>query len=175
MLGERRSGIICDPGVMMMTCLRLSLVLLGLVLGQQAAAAAEIVSYAIVRDDATLRVQGKNIRLYGVYVVDNRPFCDTTFRPARCKTRAAVALDSKIQGFVRCIPQAQHRDRSISAFCYVDGNGMFDPPVDLGAYLIREGWAVALPQAPFAYHTYQEIAKVNRRGVWGFQADQIIR
>jgi endonuclease YncB( thermonuclease family) len=50
---------------------------------------------------------------------------------------------------------------------------MLDPPVDLGAYLIREGWAVALPQAPFAYHTYQEIAKVNRRGVWGFQADSI--
>ena len=86
-----------------------------------------------------------------------------------------MALASKIQGFVRCIPQTRHRDRSISAFCYVDGSGMLDPPVDLGGYLIREGWAVALPEAPFAYHTYQEIAKVNRRGVWGFQADSIIR
>jgi endonuclease YncB( thermonuclease family) len=57
----------------------------------------------------------------------------------------------------------------------VEGNSLFDLPVDLGAYLIREGWAVALPEAPFVYHTYQEIAKVNGRGVWGFQADQIIR
>jgi endonuclease YncB( thermonuclease family) len=160
-------------GCNMMISVRLLLVLLGLVLGQQAAA--EIMSYAIVRDDATLRVQGKDIRLHGVFVVDNRPFCDTTFRPARCKTRAAVALASRIQGFVRCLPQAQHRDGTISAICYVDGSGIFDPPIDLGAYLIREGWAVALPEAPFAYHTYQEIAKVNRRGVWGFQADQIIR
>jgi endonuclease YncB( thermonuclease family) len=121
------------------------------------------------------RVRGRTIRLYGVYVADTRPFCDSTFRPARCKTRAAVALDSKIQGFVRCVPQVEHRDRSIGAICYVEGRGTLDPPVDLGAYLIREGWAVALPHAPFAYHTYEEIAKVNRRGVWGFQADQIIR
>ena len=157
----------------MMRWTRLSLLLLGIVLGADAARAAEIVSYAIVKDDATLRVRGRDIRLFGVYVVDNRPFCDTTFRPARCQTRAAVALASKIQGFVRCLPQAQHRDGTISATCYVDGSGMLDPPVDLGAYLIREGWAVALPQAPFAYHTYQEIAKVNRRGIWGFQADSV--
>ena len=159
----------------MMQWARLMLLLLAIVLGQQAAAAAEIVSYAIVKDDATLRVQGKNIRLYGVYVVDNRPFCDPRSGRRAARRAPPWRWTSKIQGFVRCIPQARHRDRSISAFCYVDGNGMFDPPVDLGAYLIREGWAVALPQAPFAYHTYQEIAKVNRRGVWGFQADQIIR
>jgi endonuclease YncB( thermonuclease family) len=137
------------------------------------AAVADIVSYAIVQHDATLRVQGKTIRLFGVYVADTRPFCDSTFRPARCKTRAAVALESRIQGFVRCAPQVQYRDRSIGAFCSIDGGSVTAAPIDLGGYLIREGWAVALPEAPFAYHTWQEIAKVNRRGVWGFQADSI--
>jgi endonuclease YncB( thermonuclease family) len=100
-----------------------ALIILAAVLGQGAAtAAAEIVSYAIVNDDATLRVRGKTIHLYGV-----------------------------------------------------DGGSTTAAPIDLGAYLIREGWAVALPEAPFAYHTYQEIAKVRRRGVWGFQADSITR
>jgi endonuclease YncB( thermonuclease family) len=149
-----------------------ALVLIGIV-GSGVAVAADIVSYAFVQDDATLRIQGKTIRLYGVYVVDNRPFCDRTFRPARCQTRAAVALASRIQGFVRCSPQVQYQDRSIGAFCSVDGGSVTSEPIDLGGYLIREGWAVALPQAPFAYHTYQEIAKVNGRGVWGFQADSI--
>lgn len=149
-----------------------ALVLIGIV-GSGVAVAADIVSYALVQDDATLRIQGKTIRLYGVYVVDNRPFCDRTFRPARCQTRAAVALASRIQGFVRCSPQVRYRDRSIGAFCSVDGGSVTSEPIDLGGYLIREGWAVALPQAPFAYHTYQEIAKVNGRGVWGFQADSI--
>jgi endonuclease YncB( thermonuclease family) len=158
---------------------RLALLWVGLVaallLGQGAAVAEPIVSYAVVLDDATLRVQGKRIRLFGVYPVDLRRFCDDTFRPVRCQTRAAVALASKIQGFVRCEPQVRYRDGSIGAFCSVDGSGVLDSPVDLGAYLIREGWAVALPEAPFAYHTYQEIAKVNGRGVWGFQVDSIIR
>jgi endonuclease YncB( thermonuclease family) len=154
---------------------RCVLVLIGMVVTSGAAVAADIVSYALVQDDATLRVQGKTIRLYGVYVADTRPFCDTTFRPTRCKTRAAVALASRIQGFVRCDPQVRYRDGSIGAFCSVDGGSVTAAPIDLGGYLIREGWAVALPEAPFAYHTYQEIAKVNRRGVWGFQADSIIR
>jgi endonuclease YncB( thermonuclease family) len=151
------------------------LVALSVLIGSGVAIAADIVSYAIVRDDATLRVQGKTIRLYGVYVADTRPFCDSTFRPVRCKTRASVALASKIQGFVRCVPQVRYRDRSIGAFCSVDGGSTTAARIDLGGYLIKEGWAVALPEAPFAYHTYQEIAKVNRRGVWGFQADSIIR
>jgi endonuclease YncB( thermonuclease family) len=133
------------------------------------------VSYAIVQDDATLRVQGKRIRLFGVYPVDLRRFCDDTFRPVRCQTRAAVALASKIQGFVRCEPEVRYRDGTIGAFCFVEGRGVLDPPVDLGAYLVREGWSVALPEAPFEYHMLEEIARVNRRGVWGFQADSIIR
>ena len=154
---------------------RCLLVLIGMVAATGAAVAADIVSYALVQDDATLRVQGKTIRLYGVYVADSRPFCDTTFQPARCKTRAAVALASRIEGFVRCDPQVRYRDGSIGAFCSVDGGSVTAAPIDLGGYLIREGWAVALPEAPFAYHTYEEIAKVNRRGVWGFQADSITR
>ena len=139
------------------------------------AGAAEIESYAIVQDDATLRVRGQTIRLYGVYVADLRPFCDTTFRPSRCQTRAAVALASRIQGFVRCLPQVRYDDRSIGAFCSVRGTGTPSRRIDLGAWLIEQGWAVALPQAPFAYHKLEEIAKANRRGVWGFQADRIIR
>jgi endonuclease YncB( thermonuclease family) len=152
-----------------------ALLLVGIASAPCASAAADIVSYAIVQDDATLRVRGQTIRLYGVYVADLRPFCDSTFRPTRCQTRAAVALASRIQGFVRCVPQVRYDDRSIGAFCSVRGTGTPSRQIDLGAWLIEQGWAVALPQAPFAYHTLEEIAKVNGRGVWGFQADRIIR
>jgi endonuclease YncB( thermonuclease family) len=152
-----------------------ALLLAGIAFAQDAAAAADIHSYAIVQDDATLRVRGQTIRLYGVHVADTRPFCDSTFRPTRCQTRAAVALASRIQGFVRCVPQVRYDDRSIGAFCSVRGTGTPSRQIDLGAWLIEQGWAVAMPQAPFAYHTLEEIAKANGRGVWGFQADQIIR
>lgn len=150
-----------------------TLLALALLLGP--ATAGDIVSYAIVQDDATLRVQGKTIRLFGVYPVDLRRFCDDTFRPIRCQTRAAVALASKIQGFVHCHPEVHYDDGTIGAFCSVSGDGVLDPPVDLGAYLIREGWAVALPDAPFEYHTLEKIARARGSGVWGFQADSIIK
>ena len=45
----------------------------------------------------------------------------------------------------------------------------------LGAYLIGEGLALALPNAPFAYHAEEKIARANGRGVWGFQVDSIRR
>jgi endonuclease YncB( thermonuclease family) len=137
--------------------------------------AAEIVSYAIVQEDATLKVRGRTVRLHGVYIPESGRICQRNLRPAVCKTRAANALELRIQGFVRCLPTAEHRDRSISAVCYVDGHGTLDPPVDLGAYLIERGLAVAGPNAPFEYVTLERIARANDRGVWGFQADSFNR
>jgi endonuclease YncB( thermonuclease family) len=85
------------------------------------------------------------------------------------------ALNVKIRGLVRCAPQAQLAEGSLSAVCYVDGSSSTNPPVDLGAWLIEQGLAVAGPGAPFEYQTLQRIAEVNRRGVWGFPVDQTTR
>jgi endonuclease YncB( thermonuclease family) len=139
------------------------------------AAAGDIVSYAIVQSDASLRVQGKTIRLFGTYIPDGSRICRRDVRPALCGTRAANALEMKIRGFVRCTPVAQLRDRSISAICTVEEGSILDPPVDLGAWLIELGLAVATPDAPFEYGVLERIARSNQRGVWGFQVDGIRR
>jgi endonuclease YncB( thermonuclease family) len=138
-------------------------------------AAREIVSYAIVQSDASLRVQGKTIRLFGIYIPDGSRICRRDFRPALCGTRAANALETKIQGFVRCSPVARLADGSISAICTVEQGSILDPPVDLGAWLIERGLAVATPDAPFEYGVLERIARANGRGVWGFQVDGIRR
>ena len=135
--------------------------------------AAEIVSYAIVQPDATLKVRGKIIRLFGIHIPRGGRVCQRNLRPARCFTRAANALETRIQGFVSCDPRVRYRDRSLGAVCHVDGNGILDPPIDLGAYLIERGLAVAGPDAPFDYAVLERIARSNGRGVWGFQADSI--
>jgi endonuclease YncB( thermonuclease family) len=139
------------------------------------AGASDIVSYAIVQDDGSLRVQGKTIRLFGVYIPPTAFGCRGDFRPPLCGNRSVRALKTRIRGFVRCAPQGALSDGSISAVCSVDGDSTVDPPVDLGAWLIEQGLAVAGPGAPFEYQTLERIAEVNRRGVWGFQVDQIIR
>ena len=158
-----------------MAKLLLGAVLAGALTFGAGAGASEIVSYAIVQDDGSLRVRGKTIRLFGVYLPASARGCRTDFRPPLCGNRLARALKAKIRGFVRCAPQAELSDGSLSAVCYVDGDSIVDPPVDLGAWLIEQGLAVAGPGAPFEYQTLERIAQVNRRGVWGFQVDQIIR
>ncbi len=123
-------------------------------------------SYALVNEDATLRVSGRRIHLYGIYVPPTNRLCRGDIRPVRCAPRAALALKFKIQGFVRCEEKARHRDRSITALCYAKGE-------DLSAYLIERGWAVALPGAPFPYTVLERIARKNNKGVWAFPVDAI--
>ena len=93
----------------------------------------EISSYALVQDNASLRMRGKTIHLYGIYVPPTRRFCRSTIRPTRCAGRAALALDFKIgANFVRCSPKYKNPDRSLTAVCSVKGE-------DLGAYLLTQG------------------------------------
>jgi len=156
----------------------LALLLLTVVPGPGGAAAATdrvIRSYAIVQDDATLRVQGKTIRLFGLYIPPTERGCATVLRPPACGSRTVRALELKIQGFVECLPQQVYADRSIGAICYVDEGSILDPPLDLGAWLIEQGLAVAAPDAPFEYGVLEKIARTNGRGVWGFQVDNVFR
>ena len=149
-------------------------ILLGLVacLATAAATARELYSYALVQDDASLLIRGKTVRLYGVYIPPTGRKCRANIRPVRCASRTALALDFKVQGFVRCFVQNENKDRSLNAVCYVDRSS-FDQGVDLAEYLIERGWALALPDAPFEYHALEKIARHNGRGVWGFNVDNI--
>lgn len=144
-------------------CLAIATVLLA-----SPAAAREFRSYAIVGKDGTLRVNGRTMHLYGIYIPNSGRTCDLTFNPTNCGERAALALDSKIDSFVRCIPQRKLARRTFEAVCYSQGQ-------DLGAYLISEGWAVAARNAPFEYQTLERIAENRGVGVWGFRVDRITR
>jgi endonuclease YncB( thermonuclease family) len=133
-------------------------------------AAADFRSYAVVQEDASLIIQNKRVYLYGIYVPQPGQFCDTMQRPVFCGTRAAVALDFKIQGFVTCREIGVYDDGSLSAICWA-GRSNFRPGEDLGAYLVSQGLALAGPDAPFEYQALERIAQTNGVGVWGFQAD----
>jgi endonuclease YncB( thermonuclease family) len=136
-----------------------------------AAAGRELHSYAIVQDDGSLLISQTQVHLYGIYIPPTSRYCRTQIRPVRCASRAVLALDFKLQGFVSCEPRTVNSDGSLNAVCFV-GRTQFDPGEDLGAYLIERGWALALPDAPFEYHALERIARHNSRGVWGFTVDE---
>jgi endonuclease YncB( thermonuclease family) len=141
-----------------------------LALASTASVAGEIRSYAAVQDDGSLIVRGQHIRLFGVFIPQGGWFCQRRISPARCRSSvAALALDFRIRGFVRCEAVEENADGSLAAFCSVGSTRLGDSE-DLGAYLISRGHAFAAPWAPYEYFILQELAKVNRRGLWGFGA-----
>ncbi len=134
----------------------------------------DVHSYALVQDDGSLVMRGKTYRLSGIYIPRTNRQCRTFETPVRCAPRAVLALDFKIQGFVTCRKLGWNQDGSIDAVCHVDRTS-FSEGEDLAAYLLRNGWAVALPQAPFEYHAMEKIARHNDHGVWGFQVDSVVK
>ena len=143
-----------------------------LMLPMATASSSEFSSYASVDDDGLLRVGSRKVQLYGIYIPPTGKYCQTNISPTVCGSRASLALDFKIQGFVHCKQKHLNRDRSITAVCYVNRTG-FSEGDDLAAYLIQQGWALALPNAPFEYHALEKIARVQSAGVWGFTIDGI--
>jgi endonuclease YncB( thermonuclease family) len=133
-----------------------------------AAQAADISSYAFVQRDGTLRVDGRTIRLYGIHIPPSGDTCRTDVLPIRCSSRAALALEFKIADFVRCTPVERHTDGTLTGWCRADG-------VDLSAYLLERGWALALPDAPFEYAALERIARQRSMGVWGIPVEPRLR
>jgi len=137
------------------------------------AAAYEISSYANVNEDGSLRIKRKTVHLYGIHIPDLGRTCDTRKLPKMCGTRAAIALDFKIDGFVRCELLAENADGSYTGRCFVNASA-FDEGDDLSAYLLEYGWAVALPDAPVAYQALEKIARARGIGYWGIPVDRIV-
>jgi endonuclease YncB( thermonuclease family) len=133
------------------------------------AAADEISGFASVQEDASLRVGGYLVRLYGIYVPPTDQTCQTFIRPMPCGTRAQLALNFKIEGeFVHCTPAANNTDGSITAACRVGDD-------DLSEWMLQKGWATALPDAPFQYAAMENIAKSRGIGIWGIPVEMIRR
>ena len=119
---------------------------------------------ASVKNDGSLVVDGRAVRLYGIYSPPTEESCRTFERPPQCAPRAVLALDFKITGFVRCEPKGRNDDGTLSALCWSEGT-------DLGAYLLERGWALALPDAPFDYVALERIARSRGFGVWGLSVE----
>ena len=141
------------------------LLLAGLLILSMAAvppAIAEIWGSAIIREDATLRVRGYRVRLFGIHIPSINRFCGNAVYSVSCEAQSASrVLNSKIRGSVHCYERWQNADGSFTAICWNEDD-------DLGAYLIGRGWALATPDAPFEYHALERVARYQRRGLWAY-------
>ncbi len=138
---------------------------IGVTIASLPAAHADIASFAFVREDGSLQVSGNHIRLYGIYIPPTGKTCLTFIRPMPCGTRASLALDFKISGdFIHCKTWSTNGDGSLTASCRTGDQ-------DLSEWMLQQGWAVALPDAPFAYAAMEKIARSRGLGIWGMPVD----
>ena len=151
-----------------------AIILLLLAVATSQAQSYEISSYARVNDDASLRIKNKTVHLYGIHIPDTNRTCDQHRRPVICGSRAYVALEFKIDGFVRCDLKERREDGIYWRQCRVNAT-RFDEGEDLAAYLLEKGWALALPDAPFEYQALERIARQREFGVWGIPVDNVRR
>lgn len=137
------------------------------------AAADDVVGRAVVLDDASLRIRHTIVRLHGIYIPTTGRSCAFFLRPVPCADRAALALETRIQGFVHCSAVSRNLDGSVNAICFIRRK-FYSLGEDLGAYLLSRGLALALPGAPFEYVALERIAQTRQLGIWGFQVDAIV-
>jgi endonuclease YncB( thermonuclease family) len=155
-LGDRAPEAGC-----MRVLLRTFAILLLLCLALPAARGAQFDGFAFVNDDGTLRVRNRTIHLYGILIPPTEETCYFFERPAPCGPRTALALKFNIgTDFVHCKTRSRNADGSYVAVCTAGDE-------DLAAELLLQGWAVALPDAPFEYQALEKIARSRGIGVWG--------
>lgn len=150
---------------MPMGYLRSVVLYVGLAVAPLPLMAADISGNPFVREDASIGVDGRTVRLYGIYVPPTEKACNESTRPLTCGTRASLALEFHIGvEFIHCEEKSRNGDGTINGLCRVRGE-------DLSAWMLRKGWAVALPDAPFEYQTFEKIARSHGVGIWGLSGE----
>lgn len=126
-----------------------------------AAARADVAGVATVRDADSLEIHGRQIRLYGVDAPEGRQLCERGRAAWRCGAEAARALAGRLgRRSVTCQERDRDRYGRTVAVCRLGDD-------DLGAWLVREGWALAYRRYTSDYVDEEAAARTARRGIWG--------
>ena len=119
-----------------------------------------IVGVASVIDGDTIEIRGQHLRLHGIDAPEGGQFCEKDKSLYRCGQQAALALADKIErATVRCEPRDIDRYKRIVAVCRL-GN------VDLNAWMVRQGWAIAYRRYSRDYVDEENMAQAAKSGIW---------
>jgi endonuclease YncB( thermonuclease family) len=120
-----------------------------------------ITGQASVIDGDTIEVHGKRIRLEGIDAPESRQLCTNDIGAEyRCGQVAAFALADKLgRSAVTCEGKKRDRYGRLLATCFAGG-------VDLNAWMVEHGHAIAYRHFTEAYVPQEEAAKTARRGIW---------
>jgi hypothetical protein len=122
-------------------------------------------------DGDSLRVGGKEVRLFGIDAPEFDQTCKRDGTDWSCGSAAADQLSKLVTGKqARCVQVGTDAHDRILARCEAEG-------VDVNRTMVALGYAVAFRRYSSDYVNAEESAKVNRRGIWAgtFQMPQDYR
>ena len=139
---------------------RTTVALLGLCLAPFLANAQDLVGRASVIDGDTIEIHGQRIRLHGIDAPESRQLCEKDGQKYRCGQQASLALSDKIGTHtVSCEKRDIDRYKRVVAVCRLGD-------VDLNAWMVREGWAMAYRQYFLDYVGDEGAAQAAKAGIW---------
>ncbi len=120
-----------------------------------------VAGVASVIDGDTLEIHGQRVRLFGIDAPEGGQPCETAQGERwRCGRDAAIALADLIgRAPIQCDPQDIDRYGRVVAVCY-------QGDLNIGAEMVRAGWAVAYRRYSRAYVRDEDAARLAGRGLW---------
>lgn len=113
-----------------------------------------------VTDGDTIRIGNTRIRLHGIDAPEKRQTCTADGKAWRCGDAATDAFRDAIGGLaVTCTKRDTDRYGRVVAVCWAGA-------VELGAWMVRQGWAVAYRRYSMDYVADENVARAGRRGLW---------
>ena len=128
------------------------------------ARAADVQGAAQVLDGDTLRISGEKVRFVQMDAPETKQQCkDANGDIYPCGRVATMRLRERIgSAKIRCVEEGKSRDR----YDRILGRCFFPNGDDIGAWMVREGWALAYRRYGTDYIDEEEMAREEKRGMW---------
>ena len=107
-----------------------------------------------------IRIGSTRIRLHGIDAPEAKQTCTANGKEWRCGWEATNALANIVgRHWVTCSKRDVDRYGRVVAVCRAG-------PIDLNAWMVSEGWAVAYRRFSMDYVRDEQDAKAGRKGMW---------
>ena len=118
------------------------------------------VGRASVIDGDTIEIKGQRIRLNAMDAPESSQTCEVDNKPYRCGQKAALALSDLLGARdVRCERTGSDRYRRTLARCFLGD-------LDVGRWMVENGWAIAYRKYSREYVSVEERAQQKKLGIW---------
>lgn len=132
-------------------------------IGAAEAGAGELSGIARIIDGRTIAIGAQTLRLAGIDTPDPGQRCERRGTSYDCGQEAAWALAERLgRHWVLCDEQGRDADGAVRVTCYLGGRH----GIDVNAHMVRQDWAVALPDGEARYSEAQDAARRERLGLW---------